>query len=862
MKPFGVRLAAGAVTILLGALAAAQAQKDRGDHKESSWTLNASTQLTHPPAPITGMESTQPQGLLGVAASEMQAGNLSKLNLPDGPLGSIDSKSLPMAEYGAVQQVQFSEPAIDSAPDLAYETASAHIATRSTVAPFVPPTLAGDPMSASEAPGWGLPNDPISVESESPEPMPPTPTDAPDSLSSDPQGMAMAPLGPSAAAYGELPMPDSSPMQELGGEPSMAMPAMAMPSMAVPALSMANVPQDEYVDPLAEVGAAPMSSGQPSNVLRGGPEPMTMSGSAMSGSIAAAPSVNPLPQSAPMETQPMMGQPMPFTPPAAADALPAATSMAAMPMPYAEPSVNQPQYGSAAPLEQPGYPASLPDQRVASAASLPTAMQNSYPPQPLATPIAAQPVAIDPNETLASPGDRRLEGIQAPSIVIQKRAPSEVKVGKPASFVIHVQNVGTVEALDVQVNDRVPQGMRLVDASPAPTLEGDVLIWSLGSMPAGDERTVTMQLVPEQEGELGSVARVTFEAAASVRTVSTRPELKIVQRAPEQVLIGQQLEIEVEVSNPGTGSATGVVVQEDVPNGLEHPKGKQLDNLLGDLAPGEVRHQVLRLRATAPGVIQNTIRLVSDDGLSAEHQVDVEVVAPQLQIGLSGPSLKYLERQATYELQVENTGTADATNVEIVAQLDRGFTFVSTDFEGQYDPSQHAVYWSLANLPKGKGGKVPLTLLPVEEGARKISIEAKGDLGTVAKSEKNIAIESLAELTFQIADSADPIEIGGETTYEIRVANSGSRNDSNVRVQLQLPAGIERVAADGDAQEDGRGGIFFPPKPQLAANSDLVYRVRVRGMTEGTHLVKAIVTSDQAAVPVTKEESTMVYADR
>ncbi len=95
--------------------------------------------------------------------------------------------------------------------------------------------------------------------------------------------------------------------------------------------------------------------------------------------------------------------------------------------------------------------------------------------------------------------------------------------------------------------------MRLIDASPAPVQQGNLLLWQLGAMQAGDERTVTMQLIPEQEGELGSVARVSFEAAASVRTISTRPELKIVQRVPEHgVLIGQQLEIELEISNPGT----------------------------------------------------------------------------------------------------------------------------------------------------------------------------------------------------------------------------------------------------------------------------------------------------------------------
>ena len=306
---------------------------------------------------------------------------------------------------------------------------------------------------------------------------------------------------------------------------------------------------------------------------------------------------------------------------------------------------------------------------------------------------------------MASPGERRFEGIQSPSVVIQKRAPNEVKVGKPASFVIHVQNVGAVEAMDVRVHDQVPNGMRLVDASPTPVQQGDVLLWQLGSMRAGDERTVTMQLVPMEEGELGSVARVTFEAAASVRTISTRPELKIVQNAPEKVLIGQQLEIELEVSNPGTGAAEGVVLQEDVPMVWFIRKAGNLDNALGTLRPGEVRRQVLRLRAVEPGVVQNTIRLKGEDGLEAVHTVAVEVVSPQIQVALSGPSIRFLERQATFQLDIGNNGTADATNVEIAAYLDRGFTFVSTDFEGQYDPSRHAVFWSLASLPVGNKAK-------------------------------------------------------------------------------------------------------------------------------------------------------------
>ena len=303
---------------------------------------------------------------------------------------------------------------------------------------------------------------------------------------------------------------------------------------------------------------------------------------------------------------------------------------------------------------------------------------------------------------MAAPGDRKLDGPQSPSVVIHKRAPAEVKVGKQSTFVITVKNVGGATAMDVRVRDRIPTGMRLDDVSPRPEAKYQPeLVWDLGNLEPQQERTITLQLTPLQEGELGSVARVTFQAAASVRTISTRPELKIVQKAPTQVKIGQLVEIELEISNPGTGEATGVVLQEDVPVGLEHPQGRELDNFIGNLGPGEIRRQILRMKAVQAGTVENTIRVKGDDGLENYHSVPIQIVAPQLQVALSGPSRRYLERQAKYEVQIANTGTADADNIDISVQLDRGFTFVSTDYEGQYDSSRHAVFWSLPKLAVG-----------------------------------------------------------------------------------------------------------------------------------------------------------------
>ena len=844
MKPFGVRLAAGAVTILLAAIMVAQAQKDQQADIDSAWNPETKTNPGEL-VPLGGAWATDDSSESQPPSDDAELS----------PFGDVD---------GAVQLVQHMEdsPAMglpDSAADAVQNVASALMG--------LPEPMAEQHI---EAPAMDLP-DPLAggpAMPAAPQPMSPPIDTAPAMGMTAAQALELlaqeeATASPANALRGAM-EPQQAPMHTPDPEPTVmnSSPGQMIRSLALPGESQHQTPHSDHAD------------------LRSNENDLRLAQNAASPRL-------PMPNENQFGQDNRGMQEMPHGVPGVAnhnqfrqtDHGPANhqdsghQDYAQQHLPNRQPN----QYGQdpnydrlPANNNQQNTPRLQPQQQFVDAPPLPgNEPFRGTMARPASHALPKGNYAPGTGDQLrggsfGQPGDRRLEGAQAPSVVIHKRAPSEVKVGKPASFVIHVQNVGSAEARNVQIHDQVPQGMRLVDATPRPEVVGNDgdLVWQLGALAAGEERQVTMQLVPEREGELGSVARVTFEAAASVRTKSTRPEIKIVQRSVKEVLIGQQLEIELEISNPGTGEATGVILQEDVPEGLEHPKGRQLDNLIGTLRPGEVRRQMLRLKAVAPGQVTNTIRLKADDGLEANHSVAVNVISPQLQVALTGPRVRYLERQATFTLDVRNTGTARAENVEIAAFLDRGFTFVSTQNQGTYDPSRHAVYWSVENIPVGDGGQIPLVLLPVQEGARAIQLEAKADLGIVAQNETQVAVNSLAELTFAISDTSDPIEIGGETTYEIRVKNSGSRPDSNVQVRLQFPPGLEVLSSDGDAQNLGNNTIAFRPKARLDANGEVTYQVKTRGVQAGTHLIKAIVNSQESRVPVTKEESTMVYDDR
>ncbi|MFN0018726.1 MAG: hypothetical protein ACKVP0_10740, partial [Pirellulaceae bacterium] len=339
--------------------------------------------------------------------------------------------------------------------------------------------------------------------------------------------------------------------------------------------------------------------------------------------------------------------------------------------------------------------------------------------------------------------------------------------------------------------------------------------------------------------------------------------LKIEHTAPKQVMIGQEVKLGVTITNPGSGAATGVIVEEDVPEGLSHVGGKELEYEIGVLRPGESRELELTLKAEKPGVLENIIQVHGEGNLTSEHRVQIEVISPQMQVGVTGPKKRFLDRQATYSVTVANPGTAAARDVQLIAYLPKGMKYVSSDSEGQYDAGQHAVLWGLEELPAGKSGVVKLVATPVETGEQKIRVEGKADLGLSVVSEQTVQVDAASELVFSIADLNDPIEVGTDTTYEVRVSNKGTRPATNVRLAAALPNEIKLVSGEGPSRAATKGQqISFEPVGRINSGEEVTFKIHAQGIRAGDHLIRVQISSDEFPNPVTKEESTQVYVDK
>jgi uncharacterized repeat protein (TIGR01451 family) len=473
-----------------------------------------------------------------------------------------------------------------------------------------------------------------------------------------------------------------------------------------------------------------------------------------------------------------------------------------------------------------------------------------------------EPAALD-DEGTGRPGDARLSGSQAPALTIEKTAPPEIQIGKPAKFVIKVRNAGSAVAQGVEIHDSVPQGTQFVEATPsADRGPQGALVWNLGAMKPGEEQKVELVLMPTAEGEIGSVATVHFRAEASVRTLSTKPMLTMEVSGPDKVMKGQQVTLRIKLSNPGTGAATGVVLSEAVPEGLQHPAGKELELDIGTLKPGESRELELGLLAASAGPLTNVVTARGEGSLAAEVQTPIEVIAPQLQVALAGPKRRYLERNATHSISVSNPGTAAAKEIELVAVLPKELKFVEANNGGQFDAATRSVYWSLEELPPQETGTVTLTTLPLSAGEAKLLIKSTAQQNLADQREEVVAIEGLAAINFQLSDVNDPIEAGGQTTYEIRVTNQGSKAATGVRLLALVPKELKPISAEGPVRytiESGR--VVFEPLKQLAPKADTTYSVKVQALSPGDLRLQVQVTTDDIRDPITREESTRVFGD-
>ena len=472
--------------------------------------------------------------------------------------------------------------------------------------------------------------------------------------------------------------------------------------------------------------------------------------------------------------------------------------------------------------------------------------QQTLKPAPKATP------APEPAPKAAAPNEGTIKTDLA---TLTKTAPAAAAIGETFEYNLHYTANENLDSLTI--TDKPGDGLTYVKSEPAATVADGKLTWTLSDLAKGQSGDARIWVKAEKEGTLANCATLVAVPKVCVATFVGKAQISIEKTGPATAVINSDVTYNIVIKNTGSLPAKDVVVTDTVPEGLSHSSGQStLTFNVGELGPNETKQIPVTLKATAKGKHCNVAQVATSNAGKASSETCTTVLVPGLKVVKTGTKEQFLTRNATYEITVSNTGDTTLTGVVVTDTAPAGTTVVSTSAGGT--ASGNTVTWNVGELASGQEKTFNVVLTSPVPGNLCNSVSVATAEGLRESSEACTLWRGISALLLEKADNPDPIQVGENTTYTVKVTNQGTADDTNVKVVVEFPAEIDPVSASNGGVVDGKT-VTFPAFPRLAPKQAFEYSIVAKGAKAGDARVKFIRTSDGIPAPTTAEESTRVY---
>jgi uncharacterized repeat protein (TIGR01451 family) len=214
-----------------------------------------------------------------------------------------------------------------------------------------------------------------------------------------------------------------------------------------------------------------------------------------------------------------------------------------------------------------------------------------------------------------------------PNVAIVKSCPELRYLGRNVTFEITVTNRGDGPALNAVVRDTVTGGVQFVSADSDGVRQGNDIVWQLGTLNAGQTRTLKTTMRCDQIGKVASTATVTYcaeaEATCTFEVKGIPAILLECVDDPDPVEVGGDLTYTITVLNQGSAVGTNIVVKCTLPAEEQYvsstgPTAAQVDGKavafapVASLAPKAKAVFGVKVKGTAAGDVRFQVELTSD----------------------------------------------------------------------------------------------------------------------------------------------------------------------------------------------------------------------------------------------------------
>jgi uncharacterized repeat protein (TIGR01451 family) len=292
-------------------------------------------------------------------------------------------------------------------------------------------------------------------------------------------------------------------------------------------------------------------------------------------------------------------------------------------------------------------------------------------------------VSLRPEVRFAVPGLQAR--VVRPDFAVHMTAPSTAPLGGDVTFQITLRNQGSRPVEGVVLQDHLPPGL----SHP----EGDLIQAELGTLNPGQEKTVSLRVQADRPGRwlnrVQASTRTGHSAQTEVAVLVEETPLRLALQGPDQGVVGQEMEWQVEIANPGDRDVRDIQITQEVPSNLTfvHAEaGGQHDPYRGQilwtipaLRGKETQTVVFRLRAQQAG----ELNLVTRSQVAGRNPIDTrraitiqEMAALTLEVFSYKRTIRVGE-ETICEMRILNRGAAPAHEVGVRVRVPAGIRVVA-----------------------------------------------------------------------------------------------------------------------------------------------------------------------------------------